>query len=95
MKFLPIFLIVLSGNMDFICAYPLSANAFRYMRWSGDEEYRRAKRNGFYLDKKLVGYVKKSKNFADAVILNAGHMVPTDQPEAMLKLLHKFIKNDL
>lgn len=84
-----------SGNLDFICAYPLSVNAFNHMKWNGSEEYRKTDRDGFFLHGKLVGYVKKVRNFIDAMILNAGHMVPTDQPEPMLSLLDKFIRNKL
>lgn len=40
-------------------------------------------------------YVKKADNFIDAVILNAGHMVPTDQPLAALELIDRFIKETL
>jgi carboxypeptidase C (cathepsin A) len=70
-------------------------NAFNNMKWTGSDEYRKAEREGFFLDGKLVGYVKKVRNFVDAMILNAGHMVPTDQPAAMLSLLDKFICNKL
>jgi len=44
---------------------------------------------------KTFRYVKKTKNFYDVLILNAGHMVPTDQPAATLALLERFIQNAL
>lgn len=40
-------------------------------------------------------YVKKADNFIDATVLNAGHMVPTDQPEVALELIDRFIHNTL
>lgn len=43
----------------------------------------------------FLRYVKRAKNFIDAVILNAGHMVPTDQPLAALQLIDRFIKDTL
>lgn len=65
------------------------------MKWNGTSDYRKAEREGFYVNGKLVGYVKKVRNFVDAMILNAGHMVPTDQPVPMLALLEKFVKDQL
>lgn len=84
-----------SGNMDFIVAYPLSENAYQHMKWKGAEKYRAAHRQSFIVNSKLAGYVKKANNFIDATILNAGHMVPTDQPEAALELIDRFIRNQL
>lgn len=40
-------------------------------------------------------YFKVADNFVDALVLNAGHMVPTDQPEVALELIDRFIRNDL
>lgn len=85
-----------SGNKDVIVAYPLSVNFYQRLHWHGAKDYRNAKREFFRVDGKLAGYIKKAnKHFAEAVILNAGHMVPTDEPKATLELLHRFIKDDL
>lgn len=84
-----------SGNLDLIVAYPLSENAYKHMKWSKLEGYRHTLRQAFIVNDTLAGYIKKHENFIDAVILNAGHMVPTDQPEAMLELIDLFIKNEI
>lgn len=85
-----------SGNKDVIVAYPLSVNFYRRLYWHGAKDYRTAKREFFRVDGKLAGYIKKAnKHFAEAVILNAGHMVPTDEPEVTLELLHRFINDKL
>lgn len=44
-----------SGNMDFIVAYPLSENAYKYMKWKGSETYRAARRESFIVNSKLAG----------------------------------------
>lgn len=44
-----------SGNMDFIVAYPLSENAYRFMKWNGSETYRAARRESFIVNSKLAG----------------------------------------
>ncbi|KAL6522885.1 hypothetical protein OROHE_016732 [Orobanche hederae] len=40
----------------------------------------KAGREVWRVDGKLAGYVQKWKNLSHAVVLNAGHLVPTDQP---------------
>lgn len=84
-----------NGNWDFIVAYPLSENAFHHMNWTGSEAYEAAKRKPFYFNQKLKGYVTQAKNFYEVSMLNSGHMVPTDQPEACLSLIDRFIYDKL
>lgn len=85
-----------SGNKDIIVAYPLSVNFYQNLHWKGAKEYRNANREFLRVNGKLAGYIKKAnRHFAEAVILNAGHMVPTDQPEVTLELLHRFINDKL
>lgn len=62
------------------------------MNWKGREEYRQARRLALLVDGKLAGYVKRARKvFIEAVVLNAGHMVPTDQPKVCLELIDDFI----
>lgn len=60
---------------------------------SKEENYR----NHFSLSLSLssFSYTKRADNFIDATVLNAGHMVPTDQPEVALELIDRFIHNQL
>lgn len=44
-----------SGNLDFIVAYPLSENSFKYMKWSKINEYRDAERQAFMVNGTLAG----------------------------------------
>ncbi|KAL3812281.1 hypothetical protein ACJIZ3_013549 [Penstemon smallii] len=50
------------------------------MKWEGIEEFLGAERNIWTVDGKLAGYVQKWERLSHAVVLNAGHLVPTDQP---------------
>lgn len=85
-----------SGNKDIIVAYPLSVNFYQNLHWKGAKDYRLARREFLMFNGKLAGYIKKAnKHFAEAMILNAGHMVPTDQPEVTLELLQRFINDKL
>lgn len=83
-----------SGQMDIIVAYPLSVNLYDRLNFSNAEAYNNAQRKPWYLNNgKLAGYVKKAGNFVEVMVRNAGHMVPTDQPEAALELLHLFVND--
>lgn len=84
-----------SGNLDVIVAYPLSENSFQNMKWSKIDQYKRKLRVPFVVNHTLAGYIKKVANFAEVVVLNAGHMVPTDQPQAAFELIDRFINDKL
>lgn len=84
-----------SGNLDLIVAYPLSANTYKQMKWKGSEDHSLNYRKPFFFNRKLAGYTKKTNNFYEAIIINAGHMVPMDQPAIMMNLLNKFIDDDI
>ncbi|KAL2244311.1 serine carboxypeptidase-like 50 [Sesamum indicum] len=50
------------------------------MKWEGIGEFLEAERKVWRVDGKLAGYVQKWESLSHVVVLNAGHLVPTDQP---------------
>ncbi|KAI3459225.1 hypothetical protein Pfo_015888 [Paulownia fortunei] len=50
------------------------------MKWEGIDEFLEAERKVWRVDGKLAGYVQKWKSLSHVVVMNAGHLVPTDQP---------------
>ncbi|KAL8481277.1 hypothetical protein ACS0TY_027704 [Phlomoides rotata] len=51
------------------------------MKWEGLDEFLKAERKVWRSDDgMLAGYVQKWERLSHAVVLNAGHLVPTDQP---------------
>ncbi|KAK4433875.1 Serine carboxypeptidase-like 50 [Sesamum alatum] len=50
------------------------------MKWEGIHEFLEAERKVWRVDGKLAGYVQKWESLSHVVVLNAGHLVPTDQP---------------
>ncbi|KAK4405483.1 Serine carboxypeptidase-like 50 [Sesamum angolense] len=50
------------------------------MKWEGIHEFLEAERKIWRVDGMLAGYVQKWENLSHVVVLNAGHLVPTDQP---------------
>ncbi|CAM4856934.1 unnamed protein product [Rotaria socialis] len=66
------------------------------LSWIGTDELRQAPRTVWKVadsDPEIAGYVKTANNnrFFLATVRNAGHMVPYDQPRAMLDLLQRFL----
>ncbi|KAL2530626.1 Serine carboxypeptidase-like 50 [Forsythia ovata] len=49
------------------------------MKWVGIKKFLEAERKVWRVDGKLAGYVQKWENLTHAVVMNAGHLVPTDQ----------------
>jgi vitellogenic carboxypeptidase-like protein len=49
------------------------------MKWEGIGKYLMAERKVWKVNGVLAGYVQKWRSFSNAVVLGAGHLVPTDQ----------------
>lgn len=85
-----------NGQADIIVAYPLTLNFLRKLKFSGSEDYLNAKRKPltYTLHNKtiLAGYRQAASQgkLMDVVIRNAGHMVPSDQPESMQYVMNQW-----
>jgi vitellogenic carboxypeptidase-like protein len=87
-------ILIYNGLLDIICAESLTLNWIADLQWSHSNEYKNASRQIWKVnstDDQVAGYFKIVNKFMLASIRNAGHMVPTDQPRAMLDLLKRFI----
>ena len=87
---------IYNGQLDIIIAVPLTMEWVNQLNWINADELRRASRIVWKVtdtDPEVAGYIKTANNnrFFLATIRNAGHMVPYDQPRAMLDLLERFI----
>jgi len=81
-------MMVYNGNYDIILGPAASEMAYREIRWSGAEEYKRAKKSVWSFKKRngemdLAGYARSVKNFRQVMVRDAGHMVPAFQPESL------------
>lgn len=47
------------------------------------------------MQNELAGYVKGDGNLKFMLVRNAGHSVPMDQPQWMLRIVDSFIKDEL
>ncbi|CAF1253542.1 unnamed protein product [Rotaria sordida] len=87
---------IYNGQLDIIIAVPLTMEWISQLTWTGTDELRQAPRSVWKVadaDREIAGYIKTANNnrFFLATIRNAGHMVPYDQPRAMLDLLQRFL----
>uniref|UniRef100_A0A0K8SQH3 Carboxypeptidase n=1 Tax=Lygus hesperus TaxID=30085 RepID=A0A0K8SQH3_LYGHE len=82
-----------NGQLDIICAYPLTMNYVSKLQWSGKAAYESAQRKQWFVGDELAGYSKTAGNFTEILVRNAGHMVPADQPVWALDLITKFTQN--
>jgi vitellogenic carboxypeptidase-like protein len=88
-------ILIYNGLLDIICAESLTLNWLADLEWSHSDEYKSATRQIWKVettDNEVAGYIKIIHKFVLASVRNAGHLVPTDQPRAMLDLLKRFIE---
>ncbi|KAL1449290.1 hypothetical protein WDU94_000497 [Cyamophila willieti] len=83
------------GQLDLIVAYPLTVNFLKALNWSGKDEYSKVARKIWYFKNDIAGYVKKLDNLYEVLVRNAGHFVPSDQPEWAFDLITRFTSGKL
>ena len=80
-----------SGQYDMICNHMGSEKALDNMNWSGHEEWLKVRTSMWTVDGKTAGYMRELRNLKFLVVLNAGHMVPLDEPKVSLDLVSRFL----
>ncbi|KAK9061566.1 hypothetical protein SSX86_018748 [Deinandra increscens subsp. villosa] len=80
-------LLVYAGEYDLICNWLGNLRWVHAMSWSGQKEFVSASNVSFVVDGKEAGILWNHGPLTFVKVLNAGHMVPMDQPKASLKML--------
>ncbi|BBN17237.1 serine carboxypeptidase 1 [Marchantia polymorpha subsp. ruderalis] len=82
---------IYSGQLDLICCTTGTEAWVQKLKWPGLAEFNRAERKAISCDEtQTSAFVKQHENLTFYWIMNAGHMVPTDNPcmaSKMLKLI--------
>jgi len=80
---------IYSGQLDLICCTTGTEAWVQKLKWSGLPGFLAAKRSPLYCDntQETGAFVKRHKNLSFYWIMNAGHMVPFDNPCMALKML--------
>lgn len=87
--------LIYNGQDDFVVNTPGVLNYLNTLNWQGIPQWKRTRKQIWTLHGEVKGWAKVSGNLWFALVNHAGHMVPTDQPEAALNLLGHFIKDNL
>jgi vitellogenic carboxypeptidase-like protein len=85
-----------NGNYDGICGVATTDAFLRSLHWKGTSAYASSKRSIWKIrssDDEVAGYARElyHGDFARVVVRNAGHLLPTDQPERALDMITRFI----
>ncbi|KAL7689348.1 putative peptidase S10, serine carboxypeptidase, alpha/Beta hydrolase [Plasmopara halstedii] len=84
-----------AGNMDgSVCNNLGVGRIIDRLAWSDTAKYRVAVRQPWKVDGRVAGLVKSAGNMSYVVVLNSGHLVPADQPEASLDMMRRFVNNE-
>jgi len=79
-----------NGQLDIICAYPMTVNYLKKLKFDAAGEYKVAPRYIWMVDDEVAGYVKTAGNLTELLVRNSGHMVPAEQPKWALDMLNRF-----
>uniref|UniRef100_K3X2K8 Carboxypeptidase n=1 Tax=Globisporangium ultimum (strain ATCC 200006 / CBS 805.95 / DAOM BR144) TaxID=431595 RepID=K3X2K8_GLOUD len=84
-----------AGNMDGSSCNNLGVSRMiDRLAWTGTSDYRVAQRQPWVIDGQVAGLAKTSGNMSYVVVLNSGHLVPTDQPVAALDMMRRFLNDE-
>jgi carboxypeptidase C (cathepsin A) len=82
--------LVYSGMEDFICNYYGGGNWTAALPWPGQAQFNNTALAPWTVGGQVAGYIKTVQGFSWFTVLNAGHMVPMDQPQVALTMLNSF-----
>jgi carboxypeptidase C (cathepsin A) len=84
-------IVVFSGLNDASDCNPLGTEAWiSHLKWSGAKKFWKRNSKIWKVHNKVLGFIQNGENFEWVKVLNAGHMVPIDQPSIAI-LVKKFV----
>jgi len=85
---------LLSAQDDGVIPVPGVSKLVTSLKWTGDEDYKKAERKPWRASNgTVVGNYKKQKNFNYVILYKAGHVATFDQPEALMNFLYRVTSN--
>lgn len=84
--------LIYAGDVDFICNYMGNRAWTLNLDWKHGEEFRDAEEHEWDVDGDAAGLARTSNGFTFMQVYDAGHMVPSDQPEVALKMIQNFVE---
>jgi len=79
--------LIYAGDVDFICNY-LGNRAWTLgLDWKGHDDFKKAEEHSW----KGKGLARTAQGFTFLQVYDAGHMVPSDQPQVALDMITDFV----
>jgi len=88
--------VVFQGQLDMICDTPGAEKWINKLKWPGLSTFKSTPRKPIYLPetgKNTQAFVKTYENFSLYYIMNAGHMVPSDNGPMALQMVDEIINS--
>ena len=82
-----------SGEFDMVCNHMGTEKALDNLEWSGREEWLKTPSTEWQVNGLRAGYIKEYKSLKYLLVVDAGHMVPLNQPAISLEMLFRFLHN--
>jgi carboxypeptidase C (cathepsin A) len=83
--------LIYNGQDDFVVNTPGVLNYLNSLNWDGIPYWKRSRKQMWTIHGEIKGWAKVYNNLWFVLVNHAGHMVPTDQPEAAFNMLGHFI----
>ncbi|KAI8869960.1 alpha/beta-hydrolase [Ramicandelaber brevisporus] len=84
--------LIYAGDADYACsAIGIKAAVFA-LEWAGKSGFAKAPKRNWSVNGKVAGESWKYRNFAYVSVFEAGHMVPTNQPERALAMITTWLE---
>jgi carboxypeptidase C (cathepsin A) len=83
--------LIYNGQDDFVVNTAGVLNYLNSLNWEGTAAWKRTRKQIWTIHGENKGWAKVSGNLWFVLVNKAGHMVPTDQPEAAFNMLGHFI----
>ncbi|CAL5212159.1 unnamed protein product [Lathyrus oleraceus] len=87
--------LIYAGEFDLICNWIGNSQWVHAMKWSGQKQFEASKTVPFLVDGKNAGSLNSYGTLSFLKVIDAGHMVPMDQPKASLQMLVNWIEGKL
>lgn len=86
--------LIYNGQEDYVVNTAGVINYLNSLRWGQIASWKRARKDVWRINNAIRGWAKTSGNLWFVLVNRAGHLVPTDQPDAAFNMLGHFIRDD-
>jgi serine carboxypeptidase-like clade 4 len=83
--------LIYAGDQDFICNVEGNRRWVDVMQWGEADAFAAAPQQTWHVNGQPAGLAKSAGGLTFLQVFQAGHMVPMDQPEAALDMLHRVL----